>query len=73
MKIKYIIDTPYEGKLTITDTDTGYGRTITKEQAISAVSKHKHECFISAKADFALRSVDQKEIFPSTLDALASL
>lgn len=73
MKIRYIIDTPYEGKITLTDTDIGYTRTITEAQARWYIEKNKDGCFLSAKADVALRSVDQKEIFPDTMKALSEL
>jgi hypothetical protein len=73
MKIKYIIDTPYEGKFTITNVNTGLVRTLPKVTGQHLIKVKQPEVFFSAKADVALRSVDQKEIFPGTLSALASL
>ena len=73
MKIKYIIDTPYEGKFTITSVKDSHVSTITKTAAFNILKVNSSECFFSAKADVALRSVDQKEIFPGTNNALSEL
>ena len=73
MKIKYIIDTPYEGKFTITSVKDSHVSTITKTAALNILKVDSAECFFSAKADVALRSVDQKEIFPGTNNALSEL
>jgi hypothetical protein len=74
MKIKYIIDSPYMGKFTLTDARDGDHNEISEKTARSLIDgPSSHETFVSAKADVALRSVDQKEIFPGTLSALALL
>jgi len=51
MKIKYIIDSPYEGKFTITDARDGSSYEITEKTAkcvFEGVSSH--ETFFSARA-----------------------
>jgi hypothetical protein len=56
MKIKYIIDSPYEGKFTLTDTrDGNHPRVITEKVAKNLISSH--ETFFSARANAAVRSV----------------
>jgi hypothetical protein len=58
MKIKYIIDSPYEGKFTLTDARDGNSHEITEKTAkciFNGVSSH--ETFFSARANAAIRSV----------------
>jgi hypothetical protein len=76
MKIKYIIDTPYEGKFIFTDARDGDQFEITHKAALYLMHRRDPsaaETFFSYRADFALRSVDQKEIFPGTNNALSEL
>lgn len=61
MKIKYIIDRPYEGKYVLTDARDGASHDITKEVAKDLLDKHSHECFFSASADVNLRSISFSE------------
>jgi len=55
MKIKYIIDYPYEGKFTLTDARDGNHHEITEKVAKDLISSH--ETFFSARANAAVRSV----------------
>ena len=74
MKIKYIIDTPYEGKFTLTDARDGDHNEISEKTARLLLDGPSFgETFFSAKADVALRSVDQREIFPGTNNTLSEL
>jgi len=74
MKIKYIIDTPYEGKFIFTDARDGDQFEITHKVALDLMhGDSADETFFSYRADFALRSVDQREIFPGTNNALSEL
>ena len=73
MKIKYIVDQPYEGKYTITDVRDGSMNEINEISVRNLHKYYSHETFFSAKADVALRSVSQKEIFPGVIDALHNL
>ena len=73
MNIKYIIDQPYEGKYTITDARDGSMNEINEISVRNLHKYYSHETFFSAKADVALRSVPQREIFPGTNDALNEL
>jgi len=74
MKIKYIIDTPREGKFTFTSIETGYTSRLVAEKNVRDFLKVNADVtFLSAKADVALRSVPQREVFPGTRAALAAL
>jgi len=74
MKIKYIIDTPYESKFTITIVETGYtGRKVAEKNVRDFLEVNADVTFLTAKANAALRSVPQREVFPGTLNALAAL
>ena len=74
MKIKYIIDTPREGKFTITKVETGYtSRKVAEKNVRDFLEKNADVTFLSAKADVALRSVPQREVFPGARSALAAL
>ena len=65
MKIKYIVDRPDPEKFTLTDTSDG-SRTVingnlkTARLLLDGVSNDR--VFFSAKAEVALRSVDQREL-----------
>ena len=76
MKIKYIIDRPYEGKYVLTDARDGASYDITKEVAKDLRENHSHECFFSAPADVNLRSVSISECLSEmkkSVDALNEL
>ena len=74
MKIKYIIDSPYMGKFTLTDARDGDRNEISEKTARSLLDgPSSDETFVSAKADVALRSVPQREVFPGTRAALSAL
>jgi len=63
MKIKYIVDRPHERKFTLTDVRDGHHTEISEKTArllLDGVSSD--ETFFSAKADVALRCVDQEEL-----------
>ena len=78
-KIKYIIDYKgYGNFFELTQTRTGEHTQITRDQAEDYVSTSPDfgnisDTYISVKADVALRSVPQQEIFPGTMAALATL
>jgi hypothetical protein len=55
MKYKYIIDSPYEGKFTLTDARDGFSYEVSKKVAKDLISSH--ETFFSARANAAVRSV----------------
>lgn len=62
MQIKYIIDSPYEGKFTLTDARDGDHNDLTEEVARDLLDNHADECFFSARADVSLRSVSCEEV-----------
>ena len=78
-KIKYIIDYKgYGNFFELTQTRTGEHTQITRDQAEDYVSTSPDfgnisDTYISVKADVALRSVPQQEIFPGTMAGLATL
>lgn len=76
MKIKYVIDRPYEGKYVLTDARDGASHDITKEVAKDLRDNYSDECFFSASADVNLRSVSVSECLnemKKSVDALNEL
>jgi hypothetical protein len=75
-KIRNIIDYKgYGNFFELTQTRTGEHTQITRDQAEDYVSTSPDfgnisDTYISAKADVALRSVPQQEIFPGTISEL---
>ena len=74
MKIKYIVDSPYAEKFTLTDARDGLQHEITKKIAKDLLDgDSSHETFFSARANIQLRALECKEVIPGTTAALGEL
>lgn len=71
-QIQYIIDHKgYGDTFTVTATSTGAVREVGKQTVNAYVGSFN--CFLSARADFQMRVVPQREIIPGTKAALSGL